>query len=552
MKVFKTLLLWICSFAPFLAGCRGGDNASSPFEEPLEAVITVDPSRTVSGVDTKIYGHFIENLGMCIYGGIWQDDPKVPTIHRGIRQDVTELLSSIRPSVIRWPGGCFSDGYHWTDGIGSHRPLRINRAWWPLNIIDPRIAPLDPNTFGTDEFMAFARALHAAGYINVNFGTGTAEEAAAWVAYCNASASDTTPIGTDRNGVDWGTAGSWAARRRESGQSEPYNVLYWGIGNEICGWWELGHTDSVSYARRLIEYHDKMKAVDPSIKLIAVGCDADWNETVLEIAAECIDYLSVHAYYPGVFETAGRGLRDDETDYYSILAAPIVLETPLDSVRSTLQGVLGPSPGVGISLDEWNLWWDYRQLLHTEYSLRDGLFAALVFIVLHRAGDAVGMANLAQMVNTIEMVNTTETDVVASPLYHAFKLFRDHTFDLVVPSHVDCPRYRSEPLGNIPRVDAVPFLDCSATRDETGRRLALVVVNRHYEQPLSAGIDIEDADRRWAVHAWELNGPGPHERNDLHNKERVGIHEKPGRIVSSSFTYTFPPHSASALVLSPL
>jgi alpha-N-arabinofuranosidase len=392
-----------------LLSCHRQSNHPAP-----AARIIIDAQDVTGEIDPDIYSHFIENLGMCIYGGVWEDDPKVPVIHGGIREDVVDLMKVIHPGVVRYPGGCFSDGYHFTDGIGTSRPIKPNLAWSYLNFLDPRIGPPDPNTFGTDEFIKFVREINAEPYININFGTGTVEEATAWVAYCNAGVANTTSIGVDSNGVDWKTAGDWALERQNNGSTQPYGVKYWGIANEIYGAYEQGHTDSTSYGNRFIEFHNKMKAVDPGIKLVAVGSDETWNKTVLNIAWEYIDYLSIHAYYSGVFESAVSGVKDTEEDFYSILSAPIVLENYIKSAGETIKEVTG-SNDLKIALDEWNLWWNYQQLIHSEYSLRDGLFAALVFNVLHRNANIVGMANLAQMVNTIGMLNTSETDILQRP-----------------------------------------------------------------------------------------------------------------------------------------
>jgi len=523
--------------------CHRERNQSAP-----SARIIIDAQDDAKEIDPNIYGHFIENLGMCIYGGVWEDDPQVPVVHGGIRTDVVDQMNGIQPSVVRWPGGCFSDGYHWRDGISSSRPIKPNLAWGFMNILDPRIGPDDPNTFGTDEFIEFVREISAEPYINVNFGTGTVEEAAAWVAYCNAGVTNTTSIGLDKDGKDWKTADYWALDRQNNGSTQPYGVKYWGIANEIYGSHELGHTDSTSYGNRFIEFHNKMSAVDPSIKLVAVGSDETWNRTVLEIAGDYIDYLSIHAYYSGVFESMVSGVHDNEENYYSILSAPIVLENYIKSVGETIKDVTG-SNDLKIALDEWNLWWNYQQLIHSEYSLRDGLFAALVFNVLHRNADIVGMANLAQMVNTIGMLNTNETDIFATPIYHAFKLYTEHALELAIDSQVETDFYDSEKLGNIPEINSVPFLDCSATTNIDRSRLALIVVNRHYEEDMMTEIQVQNFQSRVNLDIWELNSGSPNDRNNYEDKNRVKISQKTPRVVSSKFIYTFPAHSVTALIL---
>ncbi len=212
-------------------------------------------------------------------GTLWLD--AISLISRpefaGVRADVAEAVAELQPPVIRYPGGCFADGYHWRDGVGlrDRRGVVFDEAWksW------------DPNDFGTDEFIAFCRHVNAEPYLCVNCGSGTVREAADWVTYCNGSLD--TELG---------------AQRASNAKQEPYNVRYWGVGNEIYGDWEIGHMDAESYARRFLEFATAMRTVDPSIELVAVGCDPqqepEWNQQVLQVIGDQAEYLSVHRYVP--------------------------------------------------------------------------------------------------------------------------------------------------------------------------------------------------------------------------------------------------------------
>ncbi|MEI6875163.1 MAG: alpha-N-arabinofuranosidase, partial [Spirochaetota bacterium] len=234
--------------------------------------IKVDAERIIGKVDPLIYGHFIEHLGRCIYGGVL-DDSGAP------RKGLAAAMQKIRPSIIRWPGGCFADGYHWRDGIGpkDQRPIRPNLAWHNAD---------ETNRFGTDEFIAYSRSIGAEPYICANVGSGSPEEAADWVEYCNGTGNTT-----------------YAKMRRANGSEQPYGVRYWGVGNEIDETEhinEIGCLSAEDYARAVREYSKLMRRISSDIKLVAVGSnrgEVDWNLTVLEKAGAYMDYIALHGYY---------------------------------------------------------------------------------------------------------------------------------------------------------------------------------------------------------------------------------------------------------------
>ena len=254
--------------------------------ETIPATLTADLSEVLHPLPKTQYGHFIEHLGECIKGGIWAEGEKPEMFLGGVRPELVEAIRAIHPALIRYPGGCFADGYHWQDGIGprASRPLRANRAWGKLG---PQAGPPEDNHFGTDEFLQLCAAVGAEPMLTVNVGSGTAQEAADWVEYANGSAST-----------------RWGAEREKNGHAAPYGVKYWFIGNEIFGIYETGHLMPEQYVKVFREYARAMRAVDPSIKLIAVGnhfsrskaSKMDINRQVIEGTAGEIDYLSVHQY----------------------------------------------------------------------------------------------------------------------------------------------------------------------------------------------------------------------------------------------------------------
>ena len=234
------------------------------------AKIKVAPDRKIGRVDRRIFGSFIEHLGRCIYGGVVDDGSPLANEH-GFRTDVLDAARALRITTLRWPGGNFVSGYHWTDGVGSPkgRPRRIELAW----------RGEEPNTFGTDEFIEYCRALGAEPYICVNMGSGSMDEAQAWVEYCNGTGNT-----------------SWANLRRTNGHAAPYNVRYWGLGNEMYGTWQIGASTAEDYVKKARAFAAIMQWTDPSIEL--VGCGqwgwTDWDRTVIDGLAPYVRYHSVH------------------------------------------------------------------------------------------------------------------------------------------------------------------------------------------------------------------------------------------------------------------
>ncbi len=442
----------------------------------------------------------------------------------GFRADVIDLVGVIAPPVIRWPGGCFADGYRWRDGIGprDERPTVFDPAWeaW------------EPNDFGTDEFVTWCRLVGAAPYICVNTGSADAAEAAAWVEYCNGPADS-----------------RWGRLRADNGHAEPFGVRYWSIGNETYGGWEIGNIPADEYGRLFVEFAAAMREADPGIKLIAVGADPiqvpDWNRTVLEIAGERMDHLSVHRYVPHARDDAER-----ERQYEAIVAAPVDVERRLRLVTETIEEVLGPDGGVTIAFDEWNVWLDAgrEDRLEERYALRDALFAAGVFNALHRACNEVAMANLAQLVNVLPAIVTSPTGAWGTPIYHAFRLYVERCREIAVACECESPTFDAQEFGNIPALAGVPFLDASATVSADGSELALAVVNRHRTEEIEASIAVSGYGEVGAAEAAVLDGPSDEATTDETRPSGVAIHHEP-LDAGADLSYRFPPHSATVISL---
>lgn len=503
------------------------------------ARIKVSAARPEGEIDPMIYGHFVENMARCIYGGLLRNEK--PGRARGpwrLREDLAGYVRELRPPVIRWPGGLYADGYFWRDGIGPResRPLLRNRYW---SRYGPFTRVLDPNWFGSDEYMELVNDLGAEPYVNVNLGTGTAAEAARWVEYMNGDES--TPEGR---------------RRASFGHEAPWDVRYWGIGNEMYGFWTLGRSGALEYAKRYLEYRSAMSEVDPALRYVAVGADhyfkKDWNREVLEEAGGSIDLLSIHVYLPGperMVDVAASRARHGETGLYrAILAAPYEFERRLWAAERDIRSVMGSGSGVGIALDEWNLWWKPSQLLVPRWTLRDALFVCGMFHAMHRTSDFVKMGNIAQLVNVLGVLSASGDRTYRSTMYYAFKLYRALAGHLRLGVEVECGRFESPRLGGIPAMDGVPLLDCSATMGSGKDGLTLFVINRHMTDDITAGIDIEGFDTGSRVEVRCLNGPAPGAANWYGRDETVRISESEADTGDVMPAYRFPAHSATALV----
>ena len=482
--------------------------------------IKIDAERIIGKVDPNIYGHFIEHLGRCIYGGIYEEGSSLSD-ERGFRKDVLEAVKNIKCPILRWPGGNFASNYHWEDGVGpkEKRPVRFDLAW----------GKEETNRFGTDEFIEYCRQVGAEPYICVNIGTGSLDEAIHWLEYCNSTGNT-----------------YYAKLRAKSGHPEPYRVKYWGIGNEIYGEWQVGHRSAKEYAKVLSEYARFMKVVDPSIKIIAVGADdPEWDLEVIKTARKYIDYISNHQY-----------LGSD--DYYDTVASVYWIEKRLKILRSVIQiaqPLIKEEERVKIALDEWNVWYRGRSENDFEenYALKDGLFAAGVFITLHKLCRSVTMANLAQLVNVLGAIHTDKQNLYLTPIYRAFELFANHTGEIALDVFVNSETYDIEAKALLGKrkfkLSNVPYLDASATLSRSKNKLYIAAVNYHLEKDIECPISIEGFSPKKEGKVYELNGPDVMAMNDFNNPEKIRIVDKAIKNISSRFSYVFPAHSATVIEL---
>ena len=434
--------------------------------------IAIDPARTLGTIDRNVFGGFVEHLGRCIYGGLYEDGSPLAD-ERGFRTDVLALLRELRLGVLRWPGGNFVSNYPWADGIGPapYRPRRPELAW----------GGEEPNTFGTDEFLAYCAELGTEPYICLNMGTGTLAEALAWVEYCN-SARNT----------------HWAARRRANGHDEPYGVRYWALGNEMYGPWQVGQLTAAEYVREATRWARAIRMLDPEAKLVACGETGltEWDAIVAEGLAGLVDYYSIHIY-------------TGSDDYWTNVLQPHQAERAIKTTAALIDRAAylqGLDRGPAIAYDEWNVW--YRTVpgstgpgstgpgdhepqdtggeeLAERYSHPDALAVATYLNIFVRNCASVRMANLAQLVNAIAPIVTTGDAAAVQPIYYPFLLHARAALDAAVDVHVDGPVISPELPDGASRwphrvADLGPFalVDAAASVSADRGRIAVTLVNR--------------------------------------------------------------------------
>jgi alpha-N-arabinofuranosidase len=430
-----------------------------------DVTIRVDAGNPGEQISRYLYGHFLEHLGRAVYDGIWVGpDSSIPN-RDGLRLDVLEALQALSIPVIRWPGGCYADEYHWETGIGprNERPLTVNLSWGGVE---------ESNAFGTHEFFALAEAIGADAYIAGNLGTGSAQEMMRWLEYM------TSP-----------TRSTLAETRRANGRNEPWQVPFFGVGNESwgCG----GQMRPAYYADLYRQTAEFLQAPGQQLRLIASGgydARTDWTDTLSGID-ENIDGISHHYYTTptGVWAKKGNSTGFAEQEWISTLSRALRVEDHIAAQEAVLDRN-DPEGNIRIYLDEWGTWYDPTpgaSALYQQNTLRDAVVAALHFHVFHRHAERLQMANIAQTVNVLQAMILTEGDeMIVTPTYHLFEMyipFQDATY---LPVTIEsAPTYE---LGEY----SVPRVSATAARGTDGKLYASVV-NLDPGRPTQVVIEIE-------------------------------------------------------------
>lgn len=487
----------------------------------LKASLTVDPSKVIGKASPFILGQFVEHLERCVYDGIWNKDGSA------YRQDTMKLLEPLKIPMIRYPGGNFASGYHWEDGIGSKnlRPARHDAAWQAE----------ESNRVGTDEFLTYCEQYKIVPYMVVNDGSGTAEEAARWVEYCNGS------LETEQG-----------KRRAANGHKEPYGVKYWGVGNEVWGPWQIGTTSAKEYSRRLERFIRAMKQVDPTIKIIAVGNNplsdapnepaAEWNRVVLQENGKDFDFLSWHIYQPD--QADWKESYDPTALHHAICAAPLDYEAIIQRVAAEIKDA-GRSGAITQSIDEWNVWLpplpNATSMHQVTYTLRDALYVAGILNVMWRNCEHVGIANLAQLVNVLPLVKTNEKTAIATTIYFPFVLAAKMGAEFLRTSQ-ESPVFESQEISkNIKAHSQVPYLDVTVARKDLNT-LTVLAINRHPENKMEVSVSIPGSQIKHIGQIESVQGASPLSYNDFATPDRVTIKTHP---TSSREKIVLPPSSVN-------
>jgi alpha-L-arabinofuranosidase len=428
----------------------------------------------------------------------------------GVRADVLERVRALRPAFVRWPGGNVAQDYHWTWGVGprDQRTTWANLAW--------KNEP-EPSDFGTDEFVAFCRAVEAEPSITVNVeGRGaTVEEAAAWVEYCNGSADS-----------------KYGRMRAENGHPAPYGVKYWEIGNEIWGSWVRGHSNAETYANNYLRYAAAMRAVDPTITLIACGDnDMAWNRTVLRIAGQAIDFFAIHHYY---------GFPNEIADPLNLMARPLFYGRFYEQVRA-LAKELAPGRDIRLAINEWNTALPQPR----QHSMESAIYGARLMNVFQRSGGLVAMSAVSDLVNGWSggVIQASRHGVFVTPTYLVNALYAEHAGSHLLATSVDGPTFDTADEGK-----AVPTLDVVASRSADGRAIYLKAVNTDRLRAIRATVTLVNGRVGPRAELATVSAGSLGAFNDFATPDAIAV-RRTEIAAGTTFVVELPPYSVSVLAL---
>lgn len=424
----------------YLLGIQAHEAQNKP-----SSVVVLQNSQTNTIISKDIYGHFAEHLGHCIYGGIWVgENSSIPNTN-GYRNDIIRALKEIDIPVLRWPGGCFADTYHWKDGIGPRekRASIVNVNWG---------GETEDNSFGTHEFLNFCEILGCDAYISGNVGSGTVQEMAEWAEYMSSSAD--SPM---------------TKLRKQNGREKPWNVKYFGIGNEAwgCG----GSMTPEHYSNLCRQYGTYLNYAGPGMIKIASGAsdyDLNWTDVVMKNVGNRIQGVSLHYYtLPGDWQKKGSATDFGKNEWFTVLRRTLLMDSLINK-HVAVMNKYDVKKGIGLMVDEWGTWYDAEPgtnpgFLYQQNTLRDAMVAAINLNIFNNHADRVKMSNIAQMVNVLQaLILTKDEQLVLTPTYYVFKMFKDHQNATLIPVSVTS---RNLTYNN----DTIPSLSVSASRDANGR-----------------------------------------------------------------------------------
>ena len=463
-----------------------------------DATVRIHEGGTGETIPAEIYGQFSEHLGRCIYGGLWVGkDSKVPNIE-GYRKDVFEALKTLKVPVMRWPGGCFADDYHWMDGIGpqEQRTKIANNNWG---------GTLEDNSFGTHEFLNLCEMLGIQPYISGNVGSGSVEEMAKWVEYMTAPEGSTV-----------------ANMRVANGRKEPWKVKYFGIGNEA---WGCGGNMTPEYYSDVCRRYATYLRNQPGNNLCKVASGASdydyrWTEVLMDKIGSGVQAISLHYYSIVNWGNKGAATKFNDSQYYEILSKTLDVENVLKR-HIEIMDRYDPDNRVDLFLDEWGTWFDVEPgtnpgHLYQQSSMRDAMVAALNFDIFHKYTKRLKMCNIAQVVNVLQsMILTNETDMVLTPTYHVFEMYNVHQNAEYLATECETPLARGTFRG-VP----VPEVDATASRKDGKIHFDLVNTNLKSAKTVLVAFDDAKAIRK-IDSARILTSKNVQDHNDFDSKNVV-------------------------------
>ena len=497
---------------------------SQKASEAARASIIIDTDLGSETISRHIYGHFSEHLGRCIYGGYWVGEGSSIPNTRGIRNDIVEALKRTQIPNLRWPGGCFADEYHWMDGIGPRdkRPKMINTHWGGVT---------EDNSFGTHEFLDLCEQLGAEPYICGNVGSGSVEEMSKWVEYVNF------------DGVS-----PMADLRRANGREKPWNVRFWGVGNE--NWGCGGNMTAEFYADQYRRYATYTRDYgDNQLLKVAGGAsstDYNWTETLMKKIPHWMMWgISLH-YYTTNWSNKGSATKFTEKEYFETLERCLNVEKALDR-HITVMDRYDPDRRIALVVDEWGTWWDVEPgtnpgFLYQQNSIRDAIVAGLSLNYFNERCERIKMANIAQTVNVLQSLILTDGEkMLLTPTYYVFEMYKVHHDATLLPLHLNCENYVLDGK-------EIQAVSASASKDKEGA-VYITIVNVDPARETEILIDLRGGEYG-SVTGRILKGKELNAHNTFENGETVKPEAFRGaRIKNNILSLSVPPASVTVLTV---
>jgi alpha-N-arabinofuranosidase len=525
----KTILALFAAAAILILGPSpgSGGRSSNPKQSPAldvaRVIVNADLGKTK--ISRDIYGHFSEHLGHCIYEGYWVGaESSIPNVG-GIRTDIVEALKKIKIPVLRWPGGCFADEYHWKDGIGPYegRPTMVNTHWGGVT---------ENNHFGTHEFMALCELLGTEPYITGNVGSGSVQEIQEWVEY-----------------LTFDGRSPMADLRRKNGRDEPWKLKYFGLGNET---WGCGGSMRPEYYADVYRRYQTYVRNFPGNRIYKIACGASaddyhWTETLMREAGRMMAGLSLHYYtVPGGWGHKNSATEFSEKDWYETMALAAYIDELIVN-HSTIMDRFDPEKRVGLIVDEWGTWYEVEKgtnpgFLYQQNTMRDALVAGLSLDIFNSHADRVRMANIAQTINVLQALILTEGEkMVLTPTYHVFDLYKVHQDATLLPTDVVCDAFDFAGKKH-------PLLSVSASKDASGV-IHVSICNLHPGKPASLECEVRGC-LPTAVSGQILTAADMRSHNTFDRPETVVPAAFPSaRLEDGKVRAEIPPHSVVVLEL---